>query len=278
MDRYVVIGNPVSHSKSPIIHARFAAQTGQALEYSTLLAPRDGFAATAQAFFAAGGKGANITVPFKEEAFVLAQVLSPQAEVAGAVNTLALSNGVLHGHNTDGIGLVNDIRNNHGGSLAGKSLLVLGAGGATRGILQPLFQEGAAAITIANRTVDKARALAKLFGAVARNDGLAVVPEACGFQDLAGRSFDWVINATSASLQGEVPPIPPGVVTGATWCYDLMYASEPTAFCRWAQANGAGRVMDGLGMLVEQAAEAFFIWRGVRPLTGKVIALLRNDG
>ena len=277
MDRYVVIGNPVSHSKSPAIHRMFATQTGQALEYSTLLAPPDAFHKTALAFFTSGGKGANITVPFKQDAFELAAVKTPEAEQAGAVNTLYLnSDKAVCGHNTDGLGLVRDVLANHGGTLAGKRLLILGAGGATRGILLPFIQQRPACICIANRTVDKAAALTNGFAGLARELEVGSL-YGCGFDDLAGESFDWVFNATAASLQNELPPLPDGIVSPATWCYDLMYGDEPTLFCRWATRAGAARVMDGLGMLVEQAAESFQLWRGVRPETGPVLARLRQQ-
>ena len=271
MDKYAVIGNPVSHSKSPQIHASFAEQTGAALEYGAILAERDKFRETAERFFAADGKGANVTVPFKEEAFKLVNSLSTEASKAGAVNTLSLdAEGKLCGHNTDGIGLVTDIKTNHGGSLTNKSILVLGAGGAARGILQPFLDENPALICIANRTVSKAESLAELY----RDAGDI---SACGFDDLEGRQFDWIINATSASLQGDILPVPVELVGEKTWCYDLMYANEPTAFCLWSQQAGAGKVMDGLGMLVEQAAESFLLWRGVRPKTGDVIGRLRTS-
>jgi shikimate dehydrogenase len=281
LDKYAVIGNPVSHSKSPQIHASFAEQTGEALEYSALLAEIDKFRETAESFFVAGGKGANVTVPFKEEAFKLAASLTTQASKAGAVNTLSQdAEGRLCGHNTDGIGLVTDIKANHGGSLANKSILVLGAGGATRGILQPFLDENPASICIANRTVSKAEALAALYceprDSESENSHTGNI-SACGFDDLAGRQFDWVINATSASLQGEALPVPVGLVGEKTWCYDLMYANEPTAFCRWSQQAGAGKIMDGLGMLVEQAAESFLFWRGIRPQTRDVIDSLRSS-
>lgn len=276
MDRYVVIGNPVSHSKSPLIHAEFARQTGQKLSYQTLLADTDKFAATVEKFFAEGGKGANVTVPFKQEAHALAKHLTVEADTAGAVNTLYLdASGDLCGHNTDGVGLVQDVTVNHGGILAGKSILILGAGGATRGILQPFLSQGPASICIANRTVSKAETLAAGFAALASGHGVQSL-QACGFDGLAGQTFDWVFNATSASLQGDLPPLPDDLVTPASWCYDLMYSSELTPFCQWAQDRGVMQVMDGLGMLVEQAAESFALWRGVRPQTADILASLRQ--
>ncbi|MES2624004.1 MAG: shikimate dehydrogenase [Pseudomonadota bacterium] len=269
IDQYAVMGNPVAHSKSPIIHAAFAQQLGHQLEYRALLVEPGSFVERVNDFFTHGGKGLNITVPFKQEAWYLAVNKSPGATLAGAVNTLLQDqNGVLQGHNTDGVGLVRDILQNHGGALAGKSILVLGAGGATRGILLPLLQQNPARICIANRTVDKAMQLVDIF---ASHGEL----EACGYQDLAGQSFDWVINATSASLQGELPPLPPQLLKPDAWCYDLMYGAEPTIFCQWAQQHGATKTLDGLGMLVEQAAESFWIWRGVRPETKTVLNDLR---
>ena len=283
MDRYVVIGNPVSHSKSPLIHTRFALQTGQALQYDALLAEQGAFPQCVKDFFAEGGKGANVTVPFKLEAFDLSEHLSKEALTAGAVNTLYLNNRQqLCGHNTDGLGLVTDLVDNHHGVLSGKRLLVLGAGGATRGILQPLLDLQPAQICIANRTVAKAEALAEYFSRLSmenKESSTAMVSiYGCGFSEIANkRPFDWIINATSASLQGEMPVLPAGLVNADTWCYDLMYATGMTPFGVWAQAAGAGKIMDGLGMLVEQAAESFHLWRGIRPRTKEVIALLRES-
>jgi shikimate dehydrogenase len=264
------MGNPVGHSKSPRIHAAFAKQTQQDLVYDAMLVEAGTFPSRVKEFFAAGGKGLNITVPFKQEAWELARVRSPQAELAGAVNTLLQdADGRLHGHNTDGIGLVRDITQNHRGVLRGASMLVLGAGGATRGILLPLLEQEPSRICIANRTVSKAEELAALFK---RHGTIA----ACGFEGLQGQRFDWVLNASAASLHGELPPLPAGLIHAQSWCYDLMYGSEPTIFCRWATEHGAQRALDGLGMLVEQAAEAFWLWRGVRPTTAPVLELLRS--
>lgn len=267
-DRYAVMGNPVLHSKSPRIHSRFAAQTHQDLRYDAMLVEPGHFAEAVTDFFASGGRGLNITVPFKQEAFALADDLSPQAALAGAVNTLFQRDGRLQGHNTDGVGLVRDIRENHAGVLQGKRLLVLGAGGATRGILLPLLQQEPHSICIANRTVARAEELARIFAAHG-------VVTACGFADLAGQRFDWVLNASSASLQGDLPPLPRNLLAEGAWCYDLMYGKEPTVFCRWASQQGAARALDGLGMLVEQAAESFALWRGLRPATAEVLAELR---
>jgi shikimate dehydrogenase len=270
-DHYAVVGNPVEHSRSPQIHALFAAQTGQDIDYGRLLAPLDGFVAAVREFFRAGGQGLNVTVPFKQEAFTLAAQCSDQARLAAAVNTLLLNEaGELCGHNTDGIGLVRDISVNLQQSLAGCSLLLLGAGGASRGILQPLLEQRPAQVVIANRTVAKAEALAQRFA------GLGPV-EACGYADLAGNAFDWIINATAASLHGELPPIPESTCVSTTRCYDLMYGAEPTAFLNWAAEHGAALQADGLGMLVEQAAESFYLWRGVRPHTAPVMQQLRQQ-
>lgn len=269
MDQYGVVGNPVAHSKSPRIHAWFAGQCGQAMEYRAILVEPGDFPRAVKDFFASGGKGLNVTVPFKEEAWKLPAVQSEHARLAGAVNTLFIGSGrVLNAHNTDGIGLVRDILRNHGGILRGKRLLVLGAGGAARGILKPLLDQEPAVLRIANRTVDKANALAQAFGGYGKL-------ESCGFEALAGQRFDWVINATSASLQGELPPLPENLLAPGAWCYDLMYADAETPFRRWAREMGAERSMDGLGMLVEQAAESFYLWRGTRPKTAEVIARLR---
>ncbi len=263
-DRYVVIGNPVAHSKSPVIHAAFAAQTGQQLEYERCLAPLDAFAATVQGLFEAGCKGANVTVPFKLDAAALADTLSDRAHAAGAVNTLSFTPQGIAGDNTDGAGLVNDILNNAGVAIAGKRVLLVGAGGAARGVILPLLQQGPRELVIANRTAATAEALAVRFGGVT---------SACTFAALDGQ-FDIVINATSASLAGDIPPVPAAVFGPGTLALDMMYGSAPTPFMQFAAGHGA-TVRDGLGMLVEQAAEAFFIWRGVRPETAAVLASLR---
>ncbi|MGY4532247.1 shikimate dehydrogenase [Pseudomonas sp. TE3786] len=270
MDRYGVFGNPIGHSKSPLIHRLFAEQTGQQLSYEALLAPLDGFTAFARDFFA-NGCGGNVTVPFKEQAYQLADSLTPRAQRAGAVNTLSKQNdGGLLGDNTDGAGLVRDLTVNAGVDLKGQRILVLGAGGAVRGVLAPLLAEQPHSVVIANRTVEKAEALARLFadlGPVA----------ACGF-DWLEAPVDLIINGTSASLAGELPPISPSLIkAGHTLCYDMMYGKGLTAFNQWASDQGAARTVDGLGMLVEQAAEAFFLWRGVRPGSASVLAELRRQ-
>jgi shikimate dehydrogenase len=269
-DRYAVVGNPIAHSKSPFIHARFAEQTGQDIRYEALLAPLDGFAETVRGFFAAGGKGLNVTVPFKLEAYELVDRLGGWAERAGAVNTIALEpDGTLLGENTDGIGLERDLTANLQVRIEDRRLLVLGAGGAVRGILEPLLRSEPRELVVANRTVARAELLRDLFS------DLGPV-QACGFDALAGRRFDVVVNGTSASLAGDLPPLPAGLFATDAVAYDLFYAPQPTAFMRWALEQGAGRAFDGLGMLVEQAAESFFIWRGVRPETIPVIGELRK--
>ena len=267
-DRYAVFGNPIAHSKSPQIHAAFAAATAQDLRYEALLAPLDGFAGAVADFVAAGGRGANVTVPFKEEAFRLATRLSPRAARAGAVNTLVFSGAGMLGDNTDGAGLVHDITRNLTVDLAGKRILLLGAGGAARGVIQPLLAEAPAALHIANRSADKAVALAQAFADLAAVSGGS-------FSDLAGLQFDVVINATSASLAGEPLPLPAGLFAPGCLAYDMMYGKGETPFLAQARLAGAARCADGLGMLAEQAAEAFLVWRGVRPATAGVLATLR---
>jgi shikimate dehydrogenase len=269
-DRYAVMGNPIAHSKSPRIHTLFAAQFGHDIDYRAILVEPGRFTQAVAEFLAEGGKGLNVTVPFKEEAWALVATRSARAQRAGAVNTLRLDpSGSHYGDNTDGVGLVRDLKSNQGCQLAGGRLLLLGAGGAARGVIGPLLDEQPARLVIANRTPGKAVELARAFHAIGPVEG-------CGLDELAGRSFDIIINATAAGLLGEVPALPPGVVQTNSWCYDMMYADEPTAFMRWAQALGAERTLDGLGMLVEQAAEAFFLWRGVRPATEPVIQALRQ--
>jgi len=267
-DLYAVFGNPIAHSKSPAIHAAFARATGQDLRYEARLAPVDAFAAAVAEFVAAGGRGANVTVPFKEEAFRLCGSLSERAARAGAVNTLIFSDGAIAGDNTDGAGLVRDISHNFGYALAGKRILLLGAGGAARGVIAPLLAGEPAALTIANRSADKAVALAGAFADLAAVEGGS-------FADLAGKRFDLVINATSASLSGATLDLPAGVFAPDSLAYDMMYGKGETPFLAQARQQGAGRCVDGLGMLVEQAAEAFVVWRGVRPDTAWVLAELR---
>ncbi|RRV09086.1 shikimate dehydrogenase [Pseudomonas sp. v388] len=270
MDHYVVFGNPIGHSKSPLIHRLFAEQTAQQLDYQTALAPLDDFAAFARRFFQTG-RGGNVTVPFKEQAFQLADSLTERARRAGAVNTLARqADDTLLGDNTDGAGLVRDLTVNCGISLRGQRVLVLGAGGAVRGALEPLLAEKPAVLVIANRTVEKAEQLAREFTDLG--------PVFASGYDWLEEPVDVIINATSASLAGELPPISPTLIqSGATFCYDMMYGKEPTAFCRWATEHGAAQSVDGLGMLVEQAAEAFLLWRGVRPDSAPVLAEMRRQ-
>ena len=272
-DRYAVVGNPVAHSKSPEIHAAFARQTGQDIAYSRLLAPRDGFRSTIESFRASGGQGVNVTVPFKLEAFALADDVSQRARDAEAANFLCFEHGRVRADNTDGIGLTRDIVHNLGFGIAGKRVLLLGAGGAARGVLTPLLEYGPGLLTIANRTVEKALRLAETF----RHKMVAESSVLCGlgFDELGGHHFDLVINATSTSLQGALPPLPSDAFAGGAVAYDMMYGKTPTPFLAFAAAHGV-KTSDGLGMLVEQAAESFLLWRGVRPETAPVIALLRN--
>jgi shikimate dehydrogenase len=293
-DRYAVIGNPISHSKSPLIHTLFAQQTGQDMSYEAIEAPLDGFAATVQRLRNEGYKGCNVTVPFKFEAFQLATQHTPHAAVARAVNTLKFDGDTILGDNTDGTGLVQDIRFNLGIELSNKRVLLMGAGGAAYGVALPLGHAGAILI-IANRTADKARTLASsLISAESEIAG-------CGFEELVGHQFDIVINATSSGLSDELPPlpntnqiplnppflkgeesIPPfdkgglgGIFAPGALAYDMMYGRE-TPFMAYARKQGATVVSDGLGMLVEQAAEAFFLWRKVRPNTQPVLEKLRK--
>ncbi|SPA26656.1 Shikimate dehydrogenase [Cupriavidus taiwanensis] len=275
-DRYVVIGNPVAHSRSPAIHAAFARQTGEAVQYDRLEAPLDGFADTVRQFFADGGYGCNVTVPFKLEAYDLADRLTERAEAAGAVNTLWIEEGLIHGDNTDGIGLVRDIQDNLDTLIEGKRVLLLGAGGAAMGAMLPLIECRPSRIVVANRTASRASDMLEEF--VEAADQYGVELWGGGLDALEGLSedeaVDVVINASSSSLQGEVPPVPEFLLGEGVLAYDMMYGAEPTVFLQFAARCGA-RVSDGLGMLVEQAAEAFYIWRGVRPRTAPVLAELR---
>jgi len=274
-DRYAVIGNPIAHSKSPEIQAAFARQTGQDMSYERLLAPLDGFAETAVQFAREGGRGANVTVPFKLEAFALAQERSARAGRAGACNTLAWRGTHWFGDNTDGVGLVRDLIVNVGAALAGRDLLVLGAGGAARGILGPLLAAAPRSLVIGNRTAARAEELARRFAA----EGPIA---ARTFGDLGGRRFDLVLDATSVNLttagEGDaaaLQPWPETIFAPGALAYDLKYAAQPTAFLQWARRHGAARAVDGLGMLIEQAAESFLLWRGVRPDTAPAFALFR---
>lgn len=267
-DKYCVIGNPVAHSKSPQIHAAFAARTGQHIEYGRRMAPLDAFADVVRDLVAKGYKGANVTVPFKLEAAGLATRLEERARAAGAVNTLSFIDGEIVGDNTDGPGLVADITRNAGVALAGKRILLLGAGGAARGVMLPFLQQGPAAIVVANRTRATADALVAAF-----QDQVTEV-SACGFERIHG-AFDVVVNATSASLSQALPPVPASAFSKDTLALDMMYGDQPTPFMQFAAKQGA-TTRDGFGMLVEQAAEAFAIWRGVRPDTHDLLTSLRS--
>ncbi len=269
---YAVVGNPISHSKSPRIHSLFAQQTGENLEYTAIQAPIDDFAGVVTDFFKRGGMGLNVTVPFKEEAWKLAGRRTERAEKAGAANTLYMdSEKQLTADNTDGVGLVADLVKNHGVDLTGSRILVLGAGGAVRGVLGPLLHQKPASLTIANRTVSRAQGLVLLF---ADEAGQTAV-DACGFE-APDAPYDVIINGTSASLQGDLPPLNAAVVRPDTVVYDMMYSLETTPFNQWALDQGAKHVFDGLGMLVEQAAESFRVWRGISPDTASVIEELRT--
>jgi len=264
------MGNPVAHSKSPVIHRLFAEQTGQAIGYDALLIGKDSFPAAVVDFMAAGGKGLNITVPFKQEAWQIADNLSERAQRAGAVNTLWWNeHGSLQADNTDGYGLVRDLTRNLSIKLQDKTILLLGAGGAARGVLAPLLNEQPAGVHIANRTVERATELADSFA------DLGMV-QSSGFDAIDMRDFDVVINATAAGLQGQVPPLATDVIGTHSTCYDMMYGSGPTAFMQYAVQQGCHQAFDGLGMLVEQAAESFRLWRGVTPDTAPVINALRH--
>ncbi|WP_456269443.1 shikimate dehydrogenase [Kushneria sp. AK178] len=265
---YAVFGNPVAHSKSPQIHAAFAEQLGDPVHYDARLAPVDDFPGHWRDFMAEGGQGANVTVPFKQEAAGLADRLSERARLAGAVNTLIVTeDNTVVGDNTDGAGLLLDLERLEA-PLKDARILVLGAGGAVRGVLEPLLDAGPSELVIANRTVEKAAALAGLFDARGRIRG-------CGFEEIEG-GFDLVINATSASLAGELPPLPETLFNEGALAYDMMYGAAPTIFLAWAQTLGV-RGVDGLGMLVGQAAEAWYQWRGTRPDTAPVLTELRAD-
>ena len=269
-DKYCVIGNPIAHSKSPDIHAAFALETGQDIVYERCLAPLDGFADTVRGLIARGYRGANVTVPFKLEAAGIASRLEERARLAGAVNTLRFENGEIVGDNTDGPGLVADIVRNAGVPLAGKRVLLLGAGGAARGVVLPILQHGPRAIVIANRTRATADALAAHFAGQAAHPGQV---SACGFEDIDS-PFDVVVNATSASLSAEMPPVPAVAFCQESLALDMMYGKMPSPFMRFAASQGAA-TRDGLGMLVEQAAEAFALWRGVHPATAELLHKLR---
>ncbi len=272
-DRYAVLGNPVAHSRSPFIHAQFARQTGQAMDYGRLLCPLDAFAATVRAFALEGGRGCNVTVPFKFEATALAAHRTARAQLAGAANVLRLDAGGWWADNTDGVGLVSDIERGAGLALASRRVLLVGAGGASAGVLGPLLCAGPAQVVVANRTPAKAQALVQRHAAVARAYGTAL--SATGLDD-AGEAYDVVLNASASSMQGAAAPVHARVLARGALAVDLMYGPPAEHFMAWARAHGA-LARDGLGMLVEQAAEAFFFWRGVRPDTAPVLVALRAE-
>jgi shikimate dehydrogenase len=269
VSNYAVFGNPVKHSKSPQIHSLFAKQTGISLNYQAIEIPLERFNEYVDLFSSLGGKGLNITVPFKEEAFLMCDSLTHRAEISGSVNTICFDEkrNVL-GDTTDGQGLINDLTINHSINLKDKSILILGAGGSVKAILEPLCKQKPTLISIANRTVSRAEKLAEKFSHLGS-------VEACSYSDLSNSSFDLIINGTSLSLKGELPAIPETVIKSDSNCYDLMYSDTETVFMTWAREHGAAKVLDGLGMLVEQAAESFFIWHGLKPETASVIKLLR---
>lgn len=270
-DKYAVIGNPIAHSKSPLIHSEFAKQTKQDLVYTAELVEIGKVKEFVSSFYQNNGKGLNVTVPFKQDAWELATQHSDRAQRAGAVNTLVLNNeNEFFGDTTDGVGLVNDLTQNHQLNLNDKRILILGAGGAVRGVLEPVLNFKPDELVIANRTVEKATALANDFS------DLGVIA-GCGFNELENEKFDLIINGTSASLSGELPPIPNNILANNASVYDMMYAANPTPFMQWGQEHGASLCLDGLGMLVEQAAESFYIWRKVKPETKHVINKIRQS-
>ncbi len=269
-DLYAVIGTPIQHSKSPQIHQAFAEQTGEEIHYDRILGQPERLPLYVKTFREMRGLGLNVTVPLKEEAFQIANERSDRAERAGAVNTLILlEDGGLQGDNTDGIGLVRDLAINNGFSFKGKRVLILGAGGAVRGIVQPLMEQGIDELVIANRTLSKAESVATNFA------DLGMI-RACGLDAIVGGPFDLIINGTAAGLAGELPKIPGETLAEGGWCYDMMYGDEPTPFVLWGKEQGAEKSLDGLGMLVEQAAESFYLWRDVKPETAPVIQMLRG--
>jgi shikimate dehydrogenase len=270
IERYAVFGNPIAHSRSPQIHTLFAEQTGQVMSYTAQLVEIGQFEQAVNTFIENNGRGMNITVPFKEDAWRCASAHSDRAQRAGAVNTLMVQNdGRLFGDTTDGVGLVRDLVQNHGISLSGKDILIIGAGGAVRGVLEAILEKGPASLLITNRTRQKAVQLADDFSDLGEIT-------ACGLEEIGDRDFDIIINGTSASLKGDLPPLPETIFRSGSASYDMMYSSEDTPFMRWSKDKGAEVVIDGLGMLVEQAAESFYIWRDVRPDTGPVIDKIRE--
>ena len=277
IDRYAVIGNPIAHSKSPLIHAAFARQTSQVLEYERVLSPLDGFIETVQAMRLSGFKGANVTVPFKLEAFELANLLTERAQDAGAVNTLIFNETSITGDNTDGAGIVRDIQQNLGLSISGKRILLIGAGGAAEGVLHPILACSPSLLVITNRTLNKAISMVKKVEEQGEYRFVSV--NAYAFDDLQGQAFDIVINATSTGLTDTALPLPASIFAPQALAYDMMYGRE-TPFMAFARnsflENSGAKVADGLGMLVEQAAEAFYVWRGIRPETQSVMQYIRN--
>lgn len=269
-DQYRVTGNPIKHSLSPQIHTQFAKETGQAMQYKTQQLEDTTFTSTLKQQLINGELlGSNVTLPFKEQAYALADVRTARAETAGAANTLWLNaEGQICADNTDGIGLLNDLKNNLGLNLKSKRVLILGAGGAVRGVIQPMLEAGVASIVIANRTVSRAKAIAEIFNLPAVS--------ACGYDQITGPAYDLIVNGTSASLSGDLPPVPDRAINSDTCGYDMMYGAAKTPFCEWCESKGA-RAIDGLGMLVEQAAESFLIWRGIKPSTDSVVAQLRDE-
>ncbi len=271
INQYAVFGHPVKHSKSPRIHQLFAEQTQQQISYNAQDVPAESFDSAINDFFLQGGKGLNCTVPLKELAWQRADTLSDRAKFSKAVNTLVLQkDGALYGDNTDGIGLVTDLTINHDISLSNSRILILGAGGASRGIISPLMEKAPAQLVIANRTVEKAITLSHEFSQLGEITAL-------GYDALKNRQFDLILNATSASLTGRLPPLADNILANNGCCYDLAYANQPTAFVNWGLAHGARKSLDGIGMLVEQAAEAFYLWRGIHPETNPVIELLNSE-
>jgi len=266
MDQYRVFGNPIEHSRSPFIHQSFARATKQQLNYETQLAELDGFTSAITEFITQGGKGANVTVPFKEQALAISDELTDRARLAGAVNTLSFNEGKIVGDNTDGEGLVQDLLR-HNVQVENSRILLLGAGGAAKGVILPLLAQNPANIIIANRTVSKADALIEQF-----NDGRL---NSCSFEQASEKAYDLIINATSASLSGSLPAISPDTITAKTVCYDMVYGKIQTPFLAWAKSKGAAKVIDGVGMLVGQAAVSFHIWRGVKPEVAGVIEQLK---
>ena len=275
-DQYAVMGNPINHSKSPQIHTAFAQETGQFIKYTAIHVDVGGFAQAVSHFQGHGGRGLNVTVPFKLDAWKMSDTLSERAKRAGAVNTLILQeDGNIHGDNTDGMGLVNDIVEHLGWAIEQQRILILGAGGASRGVIGPILEKKPASLYIVNRTASRATELVSLFSDMKSTETETLA--AGGYDSLIGQQFDLVINATAASLQGEVPPLPDDLLSESGCCYDMMYAAQPTAFMAWASQHGVSKISDGLGMLVGQAAESFTLWRKVRPSVAPVIQAIRQS-